>query len=58
MKTHHFDGIYQEKSGFSMAMLVYRRVIYNEISAWEFEGVDTLAMPTHSREMSAFFRGY
>ena len=27
MKIPHFDGIYQERWGFSWAMLVYRRVI-------------------------------
>ena len=27
MKIHHFDGIYQERWGFSWAMLVYQRVV-------------------------------
>ncbi len=28
MKIHHFDGIYQERWGFSWAMLVYQRVMF------------------------------
>ena len=28
MEIHHFDGIYQERWGFSWAMLVYQRVPY------------------------------
>ncbi len=29
MKIHNFDGIYQERWGFSWAMLVYQRVLQN-----------------------------
>jgi len=28
MKIHHFDGIYQERWGFSLAMLVSGRVFF------------------------------
>ena len=35
-KIHHFDGIYQEKWGFSWAMLVYQRVpfLIMEVNNW------------------------
>ncbi len=33
MKIHHFDGIYQERWGFSWAMLVSGRVIFRKLSS-------------------------
>ncbi len=36
MKIHHFDGIYQERCGFSWAMLVYRRVYNIDIKKLPF----------------------
>ena len=35
MKIHHFDGIYQERWGFSWAMLVYQRVSRLSTGLWK-----------------------